>query len=344
MKEYLSSAAPLAVIILGVLTISKYASNPTQRVKEDPDTMRRRMMAEQYEIGTSSPYIQYICLNKEEVTDRIAAFPEHFGMGAASGGGENFGQFSYGCNCPAGQNCRPEETPDASPFDGNTQLVKNSILRSSNVKFIGGKVQDGNHFSSAIDQSSITTHIFYSHRDEVSRLSDSILETVGRAASPAGARDPLLKKFTIKTVGTYHIIKERVLLDMIAAEVGEIGYSDSRLLTCDLYLTIHKSMPSLVVVDYRKVAELIGMLAEKDCPGKGHFVDLVKYSENVKVTREEAEYTLREWVEAKQNILEWALDLRNSEGCTGETRTMEKELEKCSSGYLQVIGSGHVPY
>ena len=82
-------------------------------------------------------------------------------------------------------------------------------------------------------------------------------------------------------------------------------------------------------------------MAKKHCPDKisqlpipnndgldkRHSGIFVKLSDDVQV---DDNVSINDWLENKEQLLEWTLDLHKDSSCRGKIRDMEKEMSKCA--------------
>lgn len=137
---------------------------------------------------------------------------------------------------------------------------------------------------------------------------------------------------------------EQNLVDIIKSKRGEINSGFlSGPHTCDIYDSIRRNAPTVLLVDFKRATELQNLLSEKYCPEQlGQFkqVNVAAQKENqVYITLpDEGTVTLEDWLDEKASILELALDLRNGTTCQATTRQVEDALYGCEEPYLDPVG------
>ena len=59
----------------------------------------------------------------------------------------------------------------------------------------------------------------------------------------------------------------------------------------------------------------------------------------VKVLKDNSEYPVKDWLDAKENILEWYLGLNDNVDCLGNIKAMENALFSCPTQLIQILPS-----
>ena len=113
---------------------------------------------------------------------------------------------------------------------------------------------------------------------------------------------------------------------------------DSNIFTCELYKNIRMNRPNFVIMNFTQVDNMQRLLAKKHCPGQDPVHHNSKRRDNmvVKLSSDESEHSLNDWIDAKINILQWTLNLNSNRQCKGETRSMEEAMLQCETGFIQV--------
>ena len=228
---------------------------------------------------------------------------------------------------------------------------KDYLVDSLHVQsLISSHLYTDSAFIRLVHLTSRKTVIIHTHREESSRvtsavkqISQSICKFVGQRYSN---QQQTTKKFNVRKNNTHCILDEGSLLNDIAANVAEVGFSTHRLLTCQSYEAIQDNSPQLVFLHSKQLDKLQKILAKHHCP---EMLDELPIKANVagdkslqvllhKKGTDEARSSIRieEWLDAKGSAMEWALQLRRDASCQGKTFHMEDELFACPDETLRV--------
>ncbi len=211
--------------------------------------------------------------------------------------------------------------------------------------------------------------IIYVHREETDRVMSAVKMVVedwlcgGKAKKKASAAKIINKhpelyrleegkgssgnKNTLKKC----TVSEKALVNtVIKNRLMELTLGVHKVLTCDAYKTIEDHAPNMIFVDYRQMDKLQYVLAKHRCPNlipnlplqvnvsaeKKAFdirIELQNKNDNVK------EVAFPEWLDAKRELMEWALKIKKGPQCLAKTRIIENDLDLCRDKILQVSSS-----
>ena len=186
------------------------------------------------------------------------------------------------------------------------------------------------------------TLIIYIHREELPRIRSAIRHVLmSKVCVEHSIKGKGLKKkyhFDVEKKGNRCTIDEEHLIRIIKGKEDEIGFSTSTILTCKSFDVIAQNTPSnLVFVNYKQANKLQKILAKYHCP---HLVKDLPFTENVAAdkliepfirlkTDSSREVTFEEWFDKKQNLILFALDLKQNIGCQSKIMDMEDHLFLC---------------
>lgn len=351
----------LGLCILGIATIANFVIQKRSfQLDEKPSS--RRLVAQSEE--KAGDFIMYNCLEPGDLTELVTVFPQFFAVASSASGSSSLRDFASSCASEI-DGIEPFWMPDAQEamLPGSPDMPREQIHDffkelSLTTSFqappvLGGQVNNERSVMEVFETASASTLLFYSHRAEVSRLYAAIEKVVGYSlVAPMLTQNHARESwsldfqrrhnFQLTRTEKGYVLPEDALIELIAEKPFEIYSSDTHLLTCSVYRSILRTNPNLIITDYTKIGEVQDALAKKTCPGNNfQFKEdafeypVIKSGNNF--------YTLKEWLDAKIDTLEWALSLAEYT-CRGETRTMEAALAKCPSKMLQVVGPGRVKH
>ena len=175
------------------------------------------------------------------------------------------------------------------------------------------------------------TLIVYSHRQETSRLISAIKEVI-----------------TIAKGGGQ--VDERNLVKMIKSKTREIGVGNTQLLTCQQYNCIKDNSPNLVFMHYIKVNQMLELLAKHHCP---ELLSQKEVRDNIGSEKNPVSVVLKgrnnygtivsidDWLNAKSQMLELVLGMKEDVTCQATTRDIEYDLFSCPDETLQISGRSY---
>ena len=358
--NHLSSFSP--VVILFAVTLLTIVN--VYICHERPQRYDTRNLTEKQISGDAHSQddgtIQYDCLSRNEMSDIVSTFPHLHVLSAAKAGSSSLGTIVHNC---MSQVFKRDLIYGAlyQGTDENMREKRSMILKDNLHPFpitVGPlKPLTFNKYADTLSPSNL---VVYSHRQELSRLKSAIVYVTdhhfvgpklgwwGLQKVPQIAHD-LIEKHgsTITGNATHGFLDETLLIEVIKLHTYELGYDDSRMLSCDLYESIQTNQPNLVIIENKKIDDFQSVLAETICPDLKKPVHLLSHEKkpvnSYVVSSDGTTHTVSDWVDEKINILEWALNLRDEKrSCKGETWTMEETLSSCPTGFVRVVGSGRV--
>jgi len=185
-------------------------------------------------------------------------------------------------------------------------------------------------FVSLAKQTTKKSLIIYIHREDTDRLKSAIRHYVHKAARKNNWRNG---------------IQEEVLLEVIEEGSSEIGNQGLKILTCEAYEAIEDNAPSLVFLHYLQVSKVFELLAKHHCPGQEpvHENSGSDKTPIPVILKNPANSTLQvymdDWLDAKTNLLELGLNLKQGISCQAKTRKMEADLLSCPDETLHFSSS-----
>ena len=180
--------------------------------------------------------------------------------------------------------------------------------------------------------------LIYVHRNERDRLMSAIKHVI--------------KKLPIKLCNVRYdgknrtcVLTEDKLIEFIRTGYHEIGKSQAKFLTCEVYEAIERNSPNMVFMSFKEADRLQQVLAKYHCPELDHPVHSNVDSEKqihpqvqIQEQPEEVLVDLEEWVNLKADFISLAFKLQNQDGCQaqGLSREMEKKLHECPTRMMKV--------
>jgi len=189
----------------------------------------------------------------------------------------------------------------------------------------------------------------YSHRSEISRMKSAATHVL-KTYIPQ-TENPLITKEIEELKEEHHIevyvnetgviITDEGMINLIKSKYMEMGYTDSNILNCGAFDHIYKVSPELVVMNFIQANKMQDLVADKFCPDIRAKKTNVEKHETVivKVLKDNSEYPLKDWLDAKENILEWYLGLNDNIDCLGNIKAMENALFSCPTQLIQILPS-----
>jgi len=247
-------------------------------------------------------------------------------------------------------------------------LYRNRIVESGFLtlqqefpSLIASHVSSDRDLQTLIRHASRNTLVVYVHREETSRIVSAINHVIearvcpngkgGTTTSSAGIPTNTMRKDIPCTV------REDVLVDVIQRGTNEIGLGAPQILTCGTYDAIRDNasvLPrNLLFVDYKQASKLQAVLAKHYCPEQSdeeaifHNALSSKRPVGVALTGSTGGtitsgdndndndngnttvVSLEAWLDAKKDILEYALKTKQTASCQTKTRNMEEALLAC---------------
>lgn len=275
------------------------------------------------------------CLTfEEDVNRRISEAKQVFVTMPAKAGGSSLKRF--------GKRCNKSEFDDN--FINDDYKVKDFMSWSMDLPKV---VVAHSYLDETIIRLAQTTPndvlTIFIYREESERKVSSIKHVVqSRFCDGLGMPgfDHVKDYVHVKKNETHCVIEDEAELmkNIIERPLWEVGYDTDVILSCELYDAIDDNNPNILMVNYKHVDELQGVLAKHHCPEIQHLLPLhdnVASQKNnwayIKTRETGEEVPLAEWAKSKQQLWSWAFDSREKIGkfCKGKTRKLEKEMFRC---------------
>lgn len=236
--------------------------------------------------------------------------------------------------------CMGRTLPDN--FLNNATRVKEVLLTGNPMempKIIVSHLMSDNPLRKLIEVLPKSSLLIYIHREESDRLLSAINHVY---------RYPHIRKefcnIALDAANQTCIVGESLLIKSIEMKIGEIGMGGAQLLTCDTYDAIEENMPNMVFVHYKQADRLQRVLAKYHCPDqleekaiKTNAAQDHVIKTNVRIAARPVEdVDLKEWVDAKANMLQFAIRMREGKSCQSKTREMEELMFTCETEFVHV--------
>jgi len=170
--------------------------------------------------------------------------------------------------------------------------------------------------------------VIYIHREETDRLRSSIVEVATKLCTTEN------KKGEGRCV-----MDEDMLVEIIVMQKHEIGFSESRLLTCNTYDSIEENLPNLVFMNYKQANKMQNLLAKHHCPGTESMRQnagmekrpiAVKLKNSGGGTSNSTRVVgINDWLDAKMQLMEYIFRLKLGGSCQAKSKKIEKFLFSC---------------
>lgn len=223
----------------------------------------------------------------------------------------------------------------------------------NDVKDVSAYLSSSLHLSSILSKHTLSRHsilnlakisnrkslIIYVHRDETERIVSAIKQVLKVFCNFNNkykhVTEKITKEYNIEKNSTHCTLDEGPVIQMIQYRINEIQATE---LSCETYGAFEEHDPNLVFIHYKQVDSLQKLLAKHHCP------QLLEYPPvHRNVEEEEIPWTMslrlqkdskqivniHEWLDEKENLLEWTLSMNRDASCLGKTKHMENELFSC---------------
>jgi len=209
-------------------------------------------------------------------------------------------------------------------------------------KIITGHVYKAQTLIDLIQHTSRDTLLIYVHRDETARLRSAIQQVTSQyCANDFGQLDPTTLNFSLNE--THCMFDEGPFLEsVIQKKRREIGWGAPRILNCEVYDAIEQNAPNIVFVHYKKVDRLQKLLAKHHCPElleaehQNEAINKKQITAVIRLDKDKREVQLSSWLEAKGEMIEWALKLKRGITCQAKFRKIESDLLQCADEIIRV--------
>jgi hypothetical protein len=199
-------------------------------------------------------------------------------------------------------------------------LISSHISRSNRIKHL-------------VKHATTQSLIIYVHREGTNRLRSAISQVAVRKCVE---ENNYLVESTPEKIETCKL-KEEAVIKFIADRELEIGHSETRILTCETYESIEDNAPNFVFMNYKQANKMQTLLAKHLCPeeqpihtndGSKKFPIFVEL-ENSDGGSDSTRVDLNDWLDAKMELIEIVLHLKDDVSCQAKTRKMERALLSC---------------
>ena len=295
--------------------------------------------------------MQYQCLSQSSLRDLISSTDQVITTAPAKAAGTTMNTFAEKCNKDSGLTFDHIDNilnfKDVNHFDG----ILSKSLKSPPV--LSSHMYTLDNFLYLIKNVPRSTLLIYIHREETLRVQSAVNEVVTNWCRrgngyPGIHLDPPTEDFFDEEDGSVCHISEKNLIEFGLGKKGldlEIGLGATKLLRCETYDTILEYAPNMIFMNYKQANLLQALITEKYCPNltgepiasnvgsEKETKTFVKLSNSV--NGEPDLVSLKKWLKAKQNSLEWVLGLNDSATCTAKTRIVEDKLSGCEVGFVK---------
>ena len=289
---------------------------------------KAKVSLERNEFVNTQPPNQYRCLQEDGLEEQIKKASQIIVAMPAKAAGSTMKSFT--------EQCMRTMFPD-NFLNSERDVIKTLLLGDpvTPPKIISSHMYTDSPLINLIQQLPRSVLLIYIHREETERLKSAINEVYSLAK----------RRFCnsgIKHEGentTCHV-GEKSLIATIKAKAREIGYGDSQLLSCNTHFSIRENAPNMLFAHYKQAGRLQRLLAKYHCPDllekevRANVADDKKVTARVQIGRHK-EVDLKDWVDAKADTLQFALQLREPSSCQSLTRKMEDRLFECDVGFVR---------
>jgi hypothetical protein len=267
---------------------------------------------------------------ESDMDELLSKFKQVFVIMPAKNAGSSFEAFTKSCMKEKGS---WQTVPN--PIHRKSKRLKNMLQSSFEMPtLIASHIFDSEYFIDLVKHATDDSLIIYVHRTGTDRLRSAIAQV---SAYP---------HCTDKYVHDQCTLKEGEVLDFIAAREREIGHSENRILRCEAYESIEANAPNMVFMNYMQSNKMFQLLAKHHCPGqKAVHTNSGKRSKTIWVELENSTHNgnstveLKDWLDAKMEMLEVTLKLKHDVSCQATTRKMQHDLLSCQDETMHVSSS-----
>lgn len=264
---------------------------------------------------------------ESDMDELLSKFKQVFVIMPAKNSGQSFEGFAHSCMMGKGS-----WQPFGNPLMSEVKLQKEKLQNSFEMPtLIASHIGNSKDFIHMVKHATDDSLIIYVHRTGTNRLRSAIAH-VSSVKKCEGIEQCTLK--------------EGEVLDFIAAREGEIGMSENRVLRCEAYESIEANAPNMVFMNYMQSNKMFQLLAKHHCPGqKAVHVNGGEKSNTIMVELENSTHNgnstveLKDWLDAKMDLLEVTLKLKHDVSCQATTRKMQHDLLSCQDETMHVSSS-----
>jgi hypothetical protein len=243
------------------------------------------------------------------------------------------------------EKCSPVKISADNFINRRDDIEKVSFRNYDVPSIIASHLYSSGPFVNLMKGSTRETLIIYSHREELSRVR-SATQHVLMSRNCKGKKLKTKFNVTVEVNNNRCTIDEEHLIRIIKGKSHEIGKGASEILTCNFFDAIAQNDPSnLVFVHYKQANKLQKILAKNHCP---HIVKDLPIATKASADKEMRTFvrlksdpsrvvTLMEWLDKKQGVILWALDLKKKMDCQSKIIDMEDHLFSCPDEAVTLI-------
>ena len=187
--------------------------------------------------------------------------------------------------------------------------------------------------------------IIYVHRNEHERTLSAIRQVAARLCDKRFNQLEAYRK-AAKIVKEKCVLREIPLHEIILEKKLEIGNSGLRVLNCEFYDAVVENKPKIVFMNYKQANRLQFVLAKHKCPEllqrnklPIHFDDPKHWKEEIYIKRflkKSDKIPLTEWLQHRENTIEWAFKLKKEASCGGKLKDIEEAIGNCQDETIQL--------
>jgi len=282
---------------------------------------------------------QCLSLDLESSMDELLSkFRQVFVIMPAKNAGTRFKEFTKACM--AEKDSWASLNNSLNQRKNFKKMLQNSFEMPT---LISSHVYTSELFMELVKHATDDSLIIYVHRNGTDRLRSAI----GHVSKQRECAEQT--KQGLQHANGPCILKEGEVLDFIAARKAEIGTSETRVLTCDTYESIEANAPNMVFMNYVQVDKMFQLLAKHHCPGqKAVHLNTLSLRNSQRAVMVELENStrngdtsvdLQDWLDAKMDLIELGLGLKNDVSCQATTRKMQHDLFSCQDETIHFSSS-----
>uniref|UniRef100_A0A6S8IUQ6 Sulfotransferase domain-containing protein n=1 Tax=Amphora coffeiformis TaxID=265554 RepID=A0A6S8IUQ6_9STRA len=302
----------------------------------------------------TSPDDRFHCA--DSLTEAIGKLPPVFIFMPAKAGGSSIKHFARRCY----EDATGVKIPPIDNFVNRKAHYLKYLLNDLQVpKVTASHLYSPTPLEESVRYSSRDTVFIYIYRKETDRLMSGIRQMAShtctdnpqlyksRFGEPIETRQEAFGAniTRINNTKTCTLNEESFVTRVIQKRAHEVGFSVPSQLTCNVWSELEETGPDrFFFVHYSALDEVQATLASHYCPNVGPIrtnVAGVKPERYMLRMRNQSLVDLDDWIEAKKDHIEFALQMSGGGGgagsCKRKTRVVEDNIFGCDSGILQWI-------
>jgi hypothetical protein len=272
-----------------------------------------------------------------DVDHLLSKYKQVYILSRLKAAGQTFDAFARKCMASVGSNSFKYEALN------NASQMKAAFPKELELpSLLATHVHNSNETCRVAKRATRDSLIVFSHREETDRLMSAIKHVIttrfcfGKTEIDHKNLAGFMKKINKGECQ----VQETVLMQIIQLNYREM---DDQSLTCHTYNCMRENRPNFVFMHYKQANKLQKLIAKHHCP---EFKEDVKKNvatekQSVMVETKGALVPLDDWVRAKIELLELALELKADIRCQGTTREIEDDLFACPDETLLLSGQGY---